>query len=150
MKLFEEFIKNGTVKKQAMQVSRARDLIEESKRKEESLKERLEKIGLKNDNANDVIEDCYAVLMCLIRAKLLLDGYISSGYSAHEAEVSYMKNLGFSENEVEFMDRLRYFRNGILYYGKRFDAEYAEKVIVFANKITLKLKKIIGTGEKKC
>ena len=36
------------------------------------------------------------------------------------------------------MTQLRYFRNGILYYGKTFDSEYAEKVIDFTKKIMKK------------
>src|SRR3989338_3037739 len=143
MKSFEEFIKKGVIKRQAVQVSRARDLVQEAERKENSLKEMLKKIGLKNENANDIIEDYYAVLMALIRAKLLLEGY-----SAHEAEVAYLKKLNFSENEAEFMDKLRYFRNGILYYGKIFNTEYAEKVMAFMDRIVPKLKKIVEESLK--
>ena len=47
--------------------------------------------------------------MELIRAKVLIDGYATA---SHEAEVSYMRNLGFSEHDVRFMDELRYHRNG--------------------------------------
>ena len=68
-------------------------------------------------------------------AKLYADGYSSSGQGAHEAEVSYMRKIGFTETDVGFADNLRYYRNGILYYGKRVDAEYANKVLVFLNRI---------------
>ncbi len=81
--------------------------------------------------------------MHLVRAKMLLDGYNASGPGAHEAEVSYMRVLGFAEKEVQFADQLRYFRNGLLYYGTSFDKEYAEKVIDFTRNIYLKLKEII-------
>ena|SRR3989344_9421209 len=134
MKSFNEFIKRRIVIKQAPQISRANDLINESARKEKSLRERIDKIGLKEENANDIIEDCYGVLMPLLRAKMLLDGYNASGYSAHEAEVAYLKELGFSDNDMEFMDKLRYFRNGILYYGKKGDSEYAQHVLNFMAK----------------
>ena len=70
------------------------------------------------------------------------------GYSAHEAEVAYLKKLNFSENEAEFMDKLRYFRNGILYYGKIFNTEYAEKVMAFMDRIVPKLKKIVEESLK--
>jgi len=39
-----------------------------------------------------------------------------------------------------FMNDLRFFRNGILYYGKDFDAEYGKKVLDFLNNIYPKLK----------
>ena len=143
MKSFDEFIKRGIVKKQTPQISRAKDLIEEAERKEKSLRERIEKIGLKDDNANDFVEDCYAILMSLIRAKLFLEGYGAIGYSAHEAEVSFMQKLSFNESHIEFMNKLRYFRNSMLYYGKQLDKEYAEKVIVFTKKIYPKLKEDI-------
>lgn len=101
----------------------------------------LDKIGLNDENANDIIEDCYDILISLIRAKMLLSGFNSSGIGAHEAEVAYMKNLDFLDTEIRFMNELRYFRNGIMYYGKRFDKEYAEKVLNFLKKIKEKLNK---------
>ena len=116
----------------------------ESERKMLSLKERLEKLGIKNENANDYIEYCYDIIMHLVRAKMYLDGYYSSGQGAHEAEVSYLKVLGFDEKEVQFADQMRYFRNGILYYGTTLDDEYAKKVIEFTKKIYPKLKMIIN------
>ncbi|MFH1971873.1 MAG: hypothetical protein ABIJ18_00160 [archaeon] len=58
---------------------------------------------------------------------------------SHEAEVAYLRNLGFSEKKIEFMNQLRYFRNGIKYYGKEFDKEYAQKVIIFLDKAYAKL-----------
>jgi len=139
MKKFEEFVERGIVKKQSPQTSRARDLIESSKLKEKNIKEFIKKVGLKEENANEFIENCYSVLISAIRARLFLAGYGSSGYGAHEAEVSFMQELNFNENEVEFMDKLRYFRNGINYYGKKLDKEYAEKVIAYMNKILPRL-----------
>ena len=85
------------------------------------------------ENANDYIEYCYNIIMNLIRAKLLLDGYSSSGNYSHEAEISYLRKLGFEEKELNFINEMRYFRNGILYYGQFLDKEYAEKVINFLN-----------------
>ena len=102
----------------------------------------MEKIGIKDENANDYVEDCYNIIMPLIRAKMLLEGYNSSGSGAHEAEVAYMKLLGFEEKEVRFTNQIRFFRNGILCYGKQFDAEYGNKVIKFLNMIYPKLRDI--------
>lgn len=143
MKEFQEFVRRGTIMKQSPNKSRSRDLSEEAERKEKSLKEIIDKIGLSCGNANDVIEYCYDIIMSLIRAKLYFDGYKSSGVSSHEAEVSYLRNLGFSESEANFMNELRYFRNGIKYYGKRFDEEYAAKVLDFMEKAFSRLKALL-------
>ena len=143
MKSFDEFVKKGVIRKGSPQPSMAKDLIERAEHKENNLKERIEKIRLKEENANDFIEDCYSILMSLIRSKLFSDGYNPSGYGAHEAEISFMKNLGFDEKDIVFMDELRKFRNQINYEGKKFDKEYAEKVIEFTKRIYLELKIII-------
>ncbi len=89
------------------------------------------------------IKDCYDIIMEMIRAHLLLNGYNSSGLYAHEAEVSYMEKMEFSENEVSFMNELRYFRNGITYYGRILNKEYAETVFNFLKKVYPRLKVII-------
>jgi len=143
LKLFEEYMKEGVVKRIKINKERAKSLLIESERKILSLKERLEKLGIKNENANDYVEYCYDTLMHLVRAKLCLDGYCARGLGAHEAEVSYLRILGFTEKEVQFADEMRYFRNGILYYGTSLDAEYAEKVIKFTKTIYPKLKQMI-------
>ena len=140
MKEFREFLNKGIIKKQTANKSRANDLIEESERKEKSLKEILNKIGLSNNNSNDILEYCYDILIGLIRAKLYLDGFKSSGEGSHEAEISYLKEIGFSETEAKVMDELRYFSNGIKYYGKRFDSEYAKKILKFSGETSIRLK----------
>lgn len=81
--------------------------------------------------------------MYLLRAKLYLKGYSSSGQGVHEAEVSYMTIIEFDGKDVQFMDKIRYFRNGILYYGTSLDAEYAGKCIEFTKRIATKLNKLI-------
>lgn len=142
-KEFEYYINKGIIKKGSINKSRAEFLINESKNSLEGLKERVEKIGINEKNANSIIKDCYDILMELIRAKLLLSGYNSSGQYAHEAEVSFLQKMEFSINEVLFLNELRYFRNSITYYGKILDKEYAEKVFEFMNKIYPKLKKLL-------
>ncbi|MBI2143651.1 hypothetical protein HYU17_00675 [Candidatus Woesearchaeota archaeon] len=136
LKLFKEYVREGVVKRIKANKERAKSLLIESERKMASLKERLEKIGIKNENANDYVEYCYDLMMNLVRAELYLEGYCASGQGAHEAEVSHLRILGFVEKEVQFADQLRYFRNGILHYGTSLDAEYAEKVLQFINEFT--------------
>jgi hypothetical protein len=97
-------------------------------------------MGIDEDSANSIVKDCYDVLMELIRARLLLDGYNSSGLFAHEAEVSFLKRMGFNEQNVSFLNDIRYFRNSVTYYGKILDTEYAKKVADFTKDIYPKIK----------
>ena len=143
VRIFEEFILENTVKRQSADKSRAQFLVQESANSYSYLLEMVEKIGLTDNYANNFVKACYDILMELIRAKMLLDGYNASGVGAHEAEVSYLRVLGFAEKDVQFADQIRYFRNGMLYYGTILDSEYAEKVIDFTKRIYLKLKSII-------
>ncbi|HLD87037.1 MAG TPA: hypothetical protein VJB12_03150, partial [Candidatus Nanoarchaeia archaeon] len=94
-------------------------------------------------NANDYVEYCYDSIMLLIRARLYLEGFAASGKGAHEGEVSYLRVMGFPESDVQFADSLRYFRNGILYYGTSLDKEYAEQVIAFTKRVQPKLKEAL-------
>ena len=141
---FEEFLAKGIVTKRTPEKSRAVFLIKEAERKYKSYLNVIEKIGITELNSHEIIEYCYDILIYLLRAKLCQDGFGGSGEGSHEAEVSYMRKIGFNENEVNFMNQLRYFRNGIKYYGKSLDKEYAEKVNNFQNKIYPRLLKIVN------
>jgi hypothetical protein len=143
VKNFDEFIKEGIARKITPDKERAKSLSYESERKIRSLNEQIEKIGIKDENANDYVEYCYNIFMYLIRAHMLLKGFNASGSGAHEAEVSYMRVLGFEEKDVQFADQIRFFRNGMLYYGKLLDKEYGEKVIEFTKRVYQRLKEKI-------
>ncbi|MDP2672619.1 MAG: hypothetical protein Q8O84_02295 [Nanoarchaeota archaeon] len=133
---FEEFLRRGIVQKAFQDNLRVDSIINEAERKLVFLKrDMLAKIKIIDDNSNDFIEKMYDILIELIRAKLLKDGFKADGKGAHEAEVSYMRKIGFNELDVSFMNELRYFRNGIKYYGKRLDKKYAEKVLKFLNRL---------------
>jgi hypothetical protein len=142
LKTFEEYIKEDIIRKDKIDNERAKSMVAESERKMRSMLLNLEKVGINPDNASDYAEQCYDILMFLIRAKLYSEGYSSSGKGSHEAELSYLRLLNISEKEVLLMNELRYLRNGILYYGKPIDEEYAEKVIKFTKQMQPKLKKI--------
>lgn len=146
LKTFDEYIKEGTAKKQSPDKMRARSLIAESADSYKILLSFIEKMGLDDNNANHVIKNAYDILMELIRAKMFLDGFGATGKGAHEAEVSYMAEIGFSGKDVDFANDLRYFRNGIMYYGKRFDKAYAEKVLAFLKRMYPLLKKMCEQG----
>lgn len=141
IKDFKEYMKTGVVKAQSPDKSRAEFLIREAKQSYSNLMEMIKKIGVGENNANDYVKYCYDLLMELIRAQMLLKGYNASGFGAHEAEVSYMRTIGFKENEVQFADQMRYFRNGILYYGTILGKNYAEKVIKFTKENYQRLNK---------
>ena len=143
-KEFEYYLQKGIARKTTPDIPRARFLATESEISFEGLKEMMQKIGINDRNSNLAIKNCYDILMGLIRAKLLLDGYISSGNYAHEAEISYFKKFNLSDKEVSFLNELRYFRNSVTYYGKILDKEYAEKVMKFTEKNYLKLRKLIN------
>ncbi len=140
IKKFEEFIKENIVKKQTRDKSRSEALMDESGKSYALLNELLGKVELNDKTANVFVKMCYDIVMELIRAKMLMQGYNASGFGAHEAEVSYLRNLGFNEREVQFAEQLRFFRNGMLYYGTVLDKVYAEKVIEFTNKIYSRIK----------
>lgn len=143
IKHFDEFLKENIVKKQSRDRSRAEFLVQESEKGYRNLAELRKKLQVNEDTANLFVKICYDILMELVRAKMLLEGYNASGQGAHEAEVSYMRVLGFSENDVQFADQIRFFRNGMIYYGTLLDAAYAEKVIAFARKLYPKLRAMI-------
>jgi len=135
LKDFKEFVKTGAVRKKFPDKSRAQDLIEDSDKILKSVKQIVKKIGFNEVNSNIIIKESHDVILSLIRSKMLLNGFSASGVGAHEAEVAYMRELNFNEQEVQFVNQLRYFRNGIMYYGSKFDKEYAKKVYDFLNEI---------------
>jgi hypothetical protein len=149
LKTFDEYVKEGTTRKQSPDKLRARFLITESKESYDVLIYFIEKIGLIDSNANYVIKNAYDIIMELIRAKMLSDGFSTTGKGAHEAEVSYMAKIGFGAKDVDFANELRYFRNGILYYGKKFDKEYATKVLAFLKRIYPSVRKMCNAVHDK-
>jgi hypothetical protein len=138
-KKFEEYIIKGIVKKVSPDKPRSKFLINEAKNSFIGLNRTVEKLGIDEYNVNSIIKDCYDIIMELIRAKMLLGGYKAAGNFAHEAEVSYFKALGFTDNEVIFLNEIRFSRNSIVYYGKLLDIEYAKRVFNFTKKIYPKL-----------
>lgn len=146
---FEEFIRENVVKEQNPDKSRAEFLIKESESSFNLLNKKIGLLGISDQTANDLIKSCYDILMQLIRAIMLLEGYNASGFGAHEAEVAYMRKIGFKENDVQFVDQLRFYRNGMLYYGTMLDKEYAQKVIKFTNDAYSKLKEKYNDKTKK-
>lgn len=143
---FDEFVKRNIAKEQSIDRSRAEFLAKEAEKSYANLLTMIEKLKINNLNANMFVKSCHDILMELVRAKMLLDGYNASGLGAHEAEVSYLRVLSFTEKEVQFADQMRFFRNGILYYGTSLDQEYARQVVEFTNRIYPQLKKMLSNN----
>ena len=141
---FERYINKNIARKTKPDKQKAEFLINESETSLRGVKKRLDLMGIDDDNVNSIVKDCYDIIMELVRAKLLLDGYVASGNYAHESEISYLRKLNFLDSEILFLNELRYSRNSITYYGKILDKEYAEKVVEFLNDIYPKLKRAIG------
>ena len=139
---FKHYVETGIVKKQTPNPERALSLIKESSAKKQYLSVSIKNIPKGEMSPNFIVDYCYDMLIELIRAKMLIDGY-NSGKS-HEAEVSYMRVIGFSEADTRFMDEVRYFRNGTKYYGTLLNNEYAGKVLEFSDKLYPLLKKILN------
>lgn len=137
---FEEYVQKGIIKKQRPDIPRARHLQKVSEISKIDLDNRIRQEGPTDINANALIKEAYDLVMELIRAKMLTLGYNSLGLGAHEAEVSFLRELGFGEKEVLFWNKVRSSRNGITYYGKIFDKIDAEEVITFIETIYPKLK----------
>lgn len=132
VKKFKEYIKEGVVKERTSEFLRASSLISEAKKRKAFLEEIYWKIGISESSSNYFIEMSYDIIMELLRAKMLKEGYSSQ---SHEAEVSYMLKIGFQEADAMYMDKVRYFRNGIIYYGKSPEIDYAIKVMKFTEKV---------------
>lgn len=141
---FEEYLLIGVIRKIKPDIQKSDFLVKSSELSFRGLKKRVKLMGIDEENTNSIIKDCYDLLMDLIRARLSLDGYTSSGNFSHEAEISYLKSLKFEENKIRFLNELRYNRNSINYYGKIFDKEYAQKVVKFTKDNYQILKKFVG------
>lgn len=141
-KEFVFYLKKGIARKCSPDMQRAMFLKKEAQNSMEGLKERVEKIGMNNKNANSIVKDCYDIIMELVRARLYLKGYNCSGPYAHEAEVSYLVEEAFPAEEVSFLNELRRLRNSVTYFGKILDKDYAAKAYDFIVKIYPKLVKL--------
>ena len=74
---FNYYLNEKIVRKQSPNIPRAEFLIKETQKSFIGLKNRVEKLGIDEFNANSVIKDCYDIIMEMVRAKLFLDGYSS-------------------------------------------------------------------------
>ena len=135
MKDFEEYFKEGAVKKQRIDTPRAKSLLEAAEKRKEVMKKY---IPLNEETTVQIIEECYDIIRELIESKLSKEGYKT--YS-HETTIAYLKKANIcSESEIRFIDELRKIRHGTKYYGKNVEIHYAQTVLSFLNEIYEKLK----------
>ena len=133
---FEYFIKSGEVKKCSPNHELAKSLIKD-------MKERIEKSFLLDIEIFPklVFENVYDALQDFCNALLTLDGFKS--YS-HVASIAYLKKFGFSEYEINLLDKFRLRRHGSKYYGAEVSFEEAEEIFDFYNKIKSKIEEILS------
>lgn len=140
---FSRFVRDGIARKSFPDTRRALSVIEDARKRKEFIELTEKAIGISDDNANYFVESAYEILVQLARAKLLADGYVTSGEGAHEAEISYLRTLHIPESDVLSLDRLRYHRNGIRYYGERFSRPYALQVMSFMRRLYPRLARLV-------
>ncbi len=136
MRTFKEFVGQGIVKRRKKDEARARSLVESAEKRKNVMEKYL---PLNQETAVHIIEESYDVMRELLEAKLSKEGYKSYN---HEAVIAYLAELGFSQEEILFADRLREVRHGTKYYGKNVSMEYAQKVKDFLESIYEKLKEV--------
>jgi len=137
MREFKEYLASGIVKKRAKNEARAKSLLDAAEKRKNVMEKYL---PLNGETSVKIIEECYDVIRELLEAKLINEGYKT--YS-HEAAVSYLKVLGFSQDKIIFLDELRKVRNGTKYYGEQTDEEYARKVKEFLSDNYTKLRSAV-------
>lgn len=101
---FKIYLETGVVKKQSPSFSRANYLVMETEKSMAFLKKLIAEFGVTDENANSITKLCHDCVLELVRAKMLKDGFNAVGAGAHEAEVAYMRELRFSEIDVQFAD----------------------------------------------
>jgi hypothetical protein len=115
---FDEYTKLGAVSKDRPDISRSDSQMMKATNRKAFLQDVQAKIEITEANANYFVEIAFDILLELIRFRLFLEGYKAIGLYAHEAEVSYLHELGFNATDPRFVESLRYSRNQINYYGK--------------------------------
>ena len=116
---FENFIKNGKVKRASVDISLIKSLISTSTK---DLKF-LQNLEINEDSARKIMSNYYDILRCILEAICSLEGF--KVYS-HEAFTFYLKGKK-EEIFAEKFDRFRKIRNGINYYGKDISLEEVQE-----------------------
>lgn len=132
--MFEDFIKNGKVRKGEPDIALAKSLVAMSA----SHFTFISAIKITEQNASPVLVNYYESLREICEAICARNGF--KVYS-HEAFTNYLKEKLNEERIAETFDRLRKLRNGVNYYGEQVNSaetEAAAKEIKVVNEILKK------------
>ena len=121
---FEYYLSKGVVKKCNKNCEKAKSLIKKARKRIEVSQE------IKIPSFR--LEFAYEAIIEAIEALLSVEGYKS--YS-HEADISFLRKVGFSEMVVLEVDRLRRKRHRSKYYGLEFSNNDANDAVRLAKKI---------------
>ena len=128
---FRYYLDKGSVRKDTKDINRAKSLSEIVKKRMETARKM---------EPNFKLEFAYESIIESIEAVMAVDGYKS--YS-HEANIAYLRVLGFPESMVIEADNLRVKRHRSKYYGRKVSEEEGEKAIKTAERIIGKLENIL-------
>ena len=125
---FEDFIKDGQVRKTSLDISLIKSLF---KNTINDLKY-LESQQITEISARKIVSNYYDCLRAILEAIAYFDGY---KIYQHEAFVSFLKNKNEEISSIKF-DRFRKIRNKINYYGGDISIEEAEEISEEIKKLT--------------
>lgn len=134
MKKFEEYVAKGIIQKRTNIGHKANFLKKEAEKSYQTLINITQTITITRTSANTIIKLCYDIILELIRAKLMQEGFSTTGLGAHEATIAFLQTKNWKEEDLLFLDQLRRFRNEIVYEGESLEEEYAQEVLTFTKK----------------
>ena len=136
MELFENYLKNGTVRKGFADIERAIKLIKDGEKRIHD----IELIDI-NKVPKFVFENVYDAIRDFLYAILLSDGFKTN---SHEATIAYLLNKGFDVYTVNKLDKFRYKRNGSKYYGEDIEISEAKELKLFYFEIKGKIYNLLN------
>lgn len=134
---FEDFIKQGSVRKASKDISLAKSLIISSKKDLEF----LNNLKITKNSSRKLMVSYYDVLRSILEAIAAVDGF--KIYS-HEAFSYFLKEKNEEIFSIKF-DRFRKIRNSINYYGENISIDETEENIQEIKKmIKILIEKYLG------
>jgi hypothetical protein len=133
--IFEELIKNGTVKKVSKDIIRTRSLIKSSEQALNAARD----ISVKEEKLKTIFRELYESLRQYCEALGYIRGY---KFLNHESITIFLEEI-LKEKEISLkFDRYRKIRNGINYYGNTIEMVTVKDALKEIPLIIDKLKKI--------
>jgi uncharacterized protein (UPF0332 family) len=133
---FDNYLKQGKVKRQTPNPEEARALLEKAKLRVEYSKSRM----IDGRTAQFSLEDSYEALREAVQSLMALKGY--KPYS-HEATISFIKEFyDFPAEDIFEFDRFRRIRNDSVYGAVPVSIEDAKECMVFASRFIGLIEKV--------